>query len=38
NGAWVIFHASGLTGAGVFEAAKERKRYVIGVDSNQNYL
>ena len=38
NGAWVIFHASGLTGAGVFEAAKERKRYVIVVDSNQNYL
>jgi basic membrane protein A len=38
NGAWVIYHASGLTGAGVFEAAKERKRYVIGVDSNQNYM
>ena len=38
NGAWVIFHASGLTGAGVFEAAKERKRYAIGVDSNQNYM
>jgi len=38
NGAWVIYHASGLTGAGVFEAAKERKRYAIGVDSNQNYL
>ena len=38
NEAWVIYHASGLTGAGVFEAAKERKRYVIGVDSNQNYM
>ncbi len=38
NGAWVIYHASGLTGAGVFEAAKERKRYVIGVDSNQNFM
>ena len=38
NGAWVIFHAAGLSGAGVFEAAKERKRFVIGVDSNQNYL
>jgi basic membrane protein A len=38
NGAWVIYHASGLTGAGVFEAGKERKRYVIGVDSNQNYM
>lgn len=38
NGAWVIFHAAGLSGAGVFEAAKERKKYVIGVDSNQNYM
>ncbi len=38
NGAYIIFHASGLTGAGVYEAAKERKKYVIGVDSNQNYL
>jgi len=38
NGAWVVYHASGLTGAGVYEAGKERKRYVIGVDSNQNYL
>jgi len=38
NGAWIIYHASGLTGAGVFEAAKERKRFFIGVDSNQNYL
>ncbi len=38
NEAWIIYHASGLTGAGVFEAAKERKRFVIGVDSNQNYM
>ena len=38
SGAWVVYHASGLTGAGVFEAAKERKKYVIGVDSNQNYM
>jgi len=38
NGAWIVYHASGLTGAGVFEAAKERKKYVIGVDSNQNYM
>jgi len=38
NGAWVVYHASGLTGAGVFEAAKERKRFVIGVDSNQNFM
>jgi len=38
QGAHVIYHASGLTGAGVYEAGKERKTYVIGVDSNQNYL
>ncbi|MBA7655313.1 Membrane lipoprotein TmpC [subsurface metagenome] len=38
KGAYVIYHASGLTGAGVFEAAKERELYAIGVDSNQNYL
>lgn len=38
DGAWVIYHASGVTGDGVFEAGKERKRYVIGVDCNQNYM
>lgn len=38
QGAHVIYHASGLTGAGVYEAGKERKTYVIGVDSNQNHL
>jgi basic membrane protein A len=38
KGAHVIYHASGLTGVGVFEAGKERKVYVIGVDSNQNHL
>ena len=38
RGASVIYHASGLTGAGVYEAGKERKVYVIGVDSNQNHL
>jgi len=38
NGAYIIFHASGLTGAGVYEAGKERKKYIIGVDSNQNYM
>ena len=38
RGAHVIYHASGLTGTGVYEAAKERKAYVIGVDSNQNHL
>ncbi|MBD3307997.1 BMP family ABC transporter substrate-binding protein, partial [candidate division KSB3 bacterium] len=38
KGAHVIYHASGLTGVGVYEAAKERGVYVIGVDSNQNHL
>jgi basic membrane protein A len=38
RGAYVIYHASGLTGAGVYEAGKERKIYLIGVDSNQNHL
>ena len=38
RGASVIYHASGLTGAGVYEAGKERKIFVIGVDSNQNHL
>ncbi len=38
RGAHVIYHASGMTGAGVYEAGKERKTYVIGVDSNQNHL
>ena len=38
KGAYVIYHAAGLTGTGVFEAAKERRIYAIGVDSNQNYL
>ena len=38
KGAHVIYHASGLTGAGVYEACKERTTFVIGVDSNQNHL
>ncbi len=38
KGAYVIYHASGLTGAGVYEACKEREVFVIGVDSNQNHL
>ena len=35
NGADIIYHASGLSGIGVFEAAKEMKKYVIGVDLDQ---
>ena len=37
-GADVIFHAAGLTGLGLFEAAKEAKKYAIGVDTNQENL
>lgn len=34
----VIFHAAGASGAGVFDAAADKKVYAIGVDSNQNSL
>ena len=34
-GVAVIFHASGTTGLGVFEAAREMGRLAIGVDSDQ---
>jgi len=35
SGADVIFNVAGGTGLGVFDAAKEKKRYAIGVDSDQ---
>ena len=35
QGADIIYHASGVTGLGVFEAAREMKKYVIGVDMDQ---
>ena len=35
KGADVIFHASGSTGLGVFEAAREMSKLAIGVDSDQ---
>jgi basic membrane protein A len=38
RGVDVIYHASGSTGNGVIEAAKESGKYAIGVDSNQNYM
>jgi basic membrane protein A len=38
RGVDVIYHASGSTGNGVIEAAREADKYVIGVDSNQNYM
>jgi basic membrane protein A len=34
-GADIIFHASGSTGLGVFEAAREKTRFAIGVDADQ---
>ncbi len=36
TGVNVIFHASGSTGLGVFEAARMKNRLAIGVDSDQN--
>jgi basic membrane protein A and related proteins len=38
RGVDVIYQASGSTGNGVIEAAKEVDKYAIGVDSNQNYM
>ena len=38
KGAAVLYHAAGLTGAGVFEAAKERKTFVIGVGETLDSL
>jgi len=35
DGVDVIFHASGSTGLGVFEAARELKKLAIGVDADQ---
>lgn len=34
-GADVVFHASGATGLGVFEAARDMKAWAIGVDADQ---
>ena len=36
SGVDVIFHASGSTGQGVFEAARTMNKLAIGVDSDQN--
>ena len=35
QGADILYHASGSTGLGVFEAAREKKGLAIGVDSDQ---
>jgi basic membrane protein A len=34
----VVYAAAGNTGVGVLQAAKDRGKYAIGVDSDQNYL
>ncbi|NNE43911.1 MAG: BMP family ABC transporter substrate-binding protein, partial [Gemmatimonadetes bacterium] len=36
QGADVLFHASGVTGLGVIEGARDRGVFAIGVDANQN--
>lgn len=38
DGADILFQVAGPTGLGVFEAAKEANKYVIGVDTNQKPL
>ncbi|MCI0660289.1 MAG: BMP family ABC transporter substrate-binding protein [Acidobacteria bacterium] len=38
QGADVIFQAAGNSGLGVFDAAEAYKKYVIGVDANQNWV
>lgn len=37
-GADIIFSASGASGTGIFDAAEEKKKLAIGVDSNQNWV
>lgn len=38
GGCDIVFHAAGNVGTGVIEAAKEAKKYAIGVDKDQAYL
>lgn len=38
SGADIIFAAAGATGGGLFDAAEEKKKFAIGVDSNQNWI
>ena len=38
DGADIIFHAAGATGNGMIEAAKEKGKFAIGVDKDQNSL
>jgi basic membrane protein A len=36
GGTDVIFHAAGATGLGVFDAARQKRGFVVGVDTNQD--
>lgn len=38
NNVDVIFVAAGASGSGVFDAVEAQKKFVIGVDSNQNWM
>lgn len=38
SGADVLFVAAGASGAGAFDAVEEKKKFGIGVDSNQNWM
>jgi len=38
KGVDIIYHAAGLSGNGIIEAAKEKDKYVIGVDFDQDYM
>jgi basic membrane protein A len=38
SGVDVIFMAAGASGLGVFDAAEEKKKFAIGVDSNQDWV
>lgn len=38
KGADIIFGAAGASGGGIFDAAEEKQKFAIGVDSNQNWI
>ena len=38
KGVDVVFAAAGATGTGIYQAAKDARKYAIGVDSNQNFM
>ncbi len=38
RGAFIIYHASGASGSGLFKAAAENDRWAIGVDSDQGLI